>query len=464
MPTEHVGLADRMQSRIGGSNDATGGHGSVTVAAKVAKVRTLPVRRRTWHVALGTGRIGQTRAVSTWPAGTAIRPQRRARSHQTAVRRTVLVIGFIVLAVAMRQVTPHSFTHTLPGAGDPDFNVWVMGWVAHNLFHPAHLFNANDFWPHKLTLAYSDDLITVAPVFGVVRLVSGNEQAAAGTVDLLLVVVSLAATYALVRWLLGSGLAAILAALAFTFNAYTQTHVLQVQLESVGLLSLAFLTLFSTFEHQRLRDGAALGVATALVTLTSPYYGSAWALSAVVCLIGWLIWRRTITARLIAALALGAVITGIVVGPAIYEYRNAGSAAGLSRPLVSAFAFHIRDLLTPAAGNWLYGTRIAALGNGPGESSLFPGFVVLALALVGVITLIRRPPTLGRHSIGATFASFGSRSSRGGPARGRGSLGSGPLGSGSLGGGSGRWAAAGAEAHQERRGYVVLLAASASWP
>ncbi|HXI30493.1 MAG TPA: hypothetical protein VNG89_18775, partial [Vicinamibacterales bacterium] len=44
--------------------------------------------------------------------------------------------------------------------GDPLLVTWVLAWVAHQLPRaPAHLFDANIFYPERNTLAYSENLI-----------------------------------------------------------------------------------------------------------------------------------------------------------------------------------------------------------------------------------------------------------------------------------------------------------------
>src|SRR5207237_985911 len=49
--------------------------------------------------------------------------------------------------------------------GDPLMVTWVLAWVAHQLPRaPAHLFDANIFYPERNTLAYSDTLVVPGAV------------------------------------------------------------------------------------------------------------------------------------------------------------------------------------------------------------------------------------------------------------------------------------------------------------
>jgi len=76
---------------------------------------------------------------------------------------------FVVLAAVMIRPLATS-SSLLPDSDDALFSVWRLAWVAHQLPRdPAHLFDANIFYPHRNTLAYSDAMLLVgaaaAPLF-----------------------------------------------------------------------------------------------------------------------------------------------------------------------------------------------------------------------------------------------------------------------------------------------------------
>src|SRR6266540_523131 len=90
-------------------------------------------------------------------------------------RATALAI-FVALAVV----------HTWPLASDPahlsrvdnaDYalNAWAISWVAHQLPRdPLHLFDANIFYPERLTLAYSESMIVQGVLAMPIRAVGGS--------------------------------------------------------------------------------------------------------------------------------------------------------------------------------------------------------------------------------------------------------------------------------------------------
>ena len=55
-------------------------------------------------------------------------------------------------------------THIAPDLGDPVRTAWEIAWVGHAMLHdPRHLFDSNAFYPHPLSLAFSDSLLGYGP-------------------------------------------------------------------------------------------------------------------------------------------------------------------------------------------------------------------------------------------------------------------------------------------------------------
>ena len=97
---------------------------------------------------------------------------------------------------------------------DGQFSIWNVAWVARTLVvDPLHVFDANIFYPHRWTLAYSETNlgagILAIPVYWLTR----NPYAAHNFVFLLSFVLSGTGTYYLVRYLAGDRRAAAVAGL-----------------------------------------------------------------------------------------------------------------------------------------------------------------------------------------------------------------------------------------------------------
>ena len=75
--------------------------------------------------------------------------------------RTAAVLMAAAIGVLLHAQVAHLYS--VPDRGDPLFSMWRMGWVTHQLMtDPAHLFDANIFYPDRLTLAFSDPMILPA--------------------------------------------------------------------------------------------------------------------------------------------------------------------------------------------------------------------------------------------------------------------------------------------------------------
>ena len=87
-----------------------------------------------------------------------------AESSTTRVLRggwrelVIVFLGFGASTLAlMHQVAFHLGTVARIDNGDGQFSIWNVAWVARTLVvDPLHVFDANIFYPHRWTLAYSE--------------------------------------------------------------------------------------------------------------------------------------------------------------------------------------------------------------------------------------------------------------------------------------------------------------------
>ena len=136
-------------------------------------------------------------------------------------------------------------------------------------------FEGNIFHPFGEAIKYSEMMLPLVPLFGLVDALSGNPILAHNLTILGLSLLCLISTYRLALRLVG-GMASIVAAVSFTFSGYVFMHQSHLQLLTLGFFPLAFLALFRLLERQRVRDGVWLGVCSALLTTASFYYGAIW--------------------------------------------------------------------------------------------------------------------------------------------------------------------------------------------
>ena len=83
--------------------------------------------------------------------------------------------------------------------GDAQLNEWILAWVAHQLPRaPAHLFDANIFYPTRNTLAFSEPLIVPAIMGAPLHWLGASPVLAYNVVLLLGFTLTACATFALV--------------------------------------------------------------------------------------------------------------------------------------------------------------------------------------------------------------------------------------------------------------------------
>jgi hypothetical protein len=278
---------------------------------------------------------------------------------------------------------------------DGRFSVWNVAWVAHALVDdPAHLFDANIFYPHQGTLAYSEaNLVAGAmavPVYGLTR----NPVAAHNAVVYASFVLAFVAMWSLVRRLTGDPAVAFISATGFAFAPFVSARTAHIQLLMVFVFPVVLLAFHRFVDQPRVRRGAALGAALALAALACGYYGifaglavawgSAW--FAPVHLRSRAYWLGLLTAVVVAA---------AVVAPVFAPYLELREEAGARRVLnygeMVEYSADVRAYLTsPAhAHQWL----ISLVGMG--REVLFPGFVV---CLGTLAVAVRRRDGPGRTS------------------------------------------------------------------
>ena len=211
----------------------------------------------------------RTRTSSVDEPGTLERSEHRSwRARWSAlpvgVRRVPL---WLLLGGVLLQPTPHRVSSTVVGdLGDSMFLTWTLSWGAHALrTDPLGAFDAPIFHPEPQTLALSDPMLSIAPLFGLIEWVTGNTIAALNLTMFLLFVMALASAHALGMRLFGRSDAALVMAVVTCTNGYVLGQQNHPQLQTFGFISLGFLMLLGTLERRRDRDAVALGLVVAVL-------------------------------------------------------------------------------------------------------------------------------------------------------------------------------------------------------
>ena len=280
--------------------------------------------------------------------------------------------------------------------------MWILGWdlrvlTTHPLaFFAGGVFNANIFHPATNTLAYSDNFLIQAlamwPLYGLT-----HQLVLCYNVLLFVSLMANAMTmHLLVREVSGSERGALMAGCVWGGWPYHIAHLLQIQLQALYFFPLAFLFLHRVVVRGRYVDVIGLGVVTALQTISAVYYGVMIAIGLTFTGLVLVAWRPGAGRMLIGRrLLLAAGLSAICVAPVAWPYWRL-QQEGFVRTVYEA-AEHgavMRSYLWVPSGYWLY--QHLGLSSGPVatdtfERQLFPGFVVVTLAIVGLLGARRRP-------------------------------------------------------------------------
>ena len=272
----------------------------------------------------------------------------------------------------------------VPGHDDPLFSMWRLAWVAHALPHdPRHLFDANIFYPHLRTLAYSDAMlfegIVAAPFLwaGMNPVVIYNLMFFAGIVS------SGAGMFVLVRYLTRDIGAALVAAVIFTVAPYRIEHFIHLELQWTVWMPLALWAVHRTFDGGGFRFGALTGLFLWLQIISCVYYGAFLGLIVAVLALLLLAVRPQEARAAIGPLCLGGLLAAVLTLPYALPYLAATRELG-PRPAgeVLMFSAEWASYLAAPHQNWLWGWT--AWGYGGNELHLFPGVAAFLLAAIGL--------------------------------------------------------------------------------
>jgi hypothetical protein len=310
----------------------------------------------------------------------------------------------IVLALAMHWPLPlHLGRDVAQDLGDPLVQAWQVAWDGHALTtQPLQLFQANMFWPLPDSLAFSDALVGYAPA----GLIGNGVHAAVARYDLLFLfayALCFAGAYLLARELGVKRAGAAVAGVAFAYAPWRMEQEGHLHIISSGAIALALFLLLRGYRRERTR------------TIVAGWLVATWQFS-----IGFSLGLPL--AYLLAALTAAAAIAWLRKGrPKVPRNVLVATAAGmltfalaaglLARPYMRVLHDHPEghrsiatvahysgppyELLVASEDSRVWGAATKPLRehlDAVAEQTLFPGLVVLVLALVGL-----RAGTLPRH-------------------------------------------------------------------
>ncbi len=331
----------------------------------------------------------------------------------------MILAGVALAVITSWPLVLHLPSRIAPDLGDPVRTAWEIAWVGHAMLHnPLHLFNSNAFYPHPLSLAFSDSLLGYGPTafFG-----SGTVAALVRYNLLFLFVWSFCfvGAYMLARELGLARLGAAAAGVAFAYAPYRVTEAGHLHVISSGGLPMAVFLLLRGYRKSSRKLVVAGWLLSAWqvslgFTLGLQYSYMLLILTAIV-LFHW--WRGRLTPSLLAAdqapgpsdpsrgervrgplvprhllavTCIGAIVLLLVT---VYQSRpyvevsNKYPTAARTIKEVKTYSSGPAALIAASSENRIWGSITAgarAHVNSKNESVFFPGGLILLLALIGL--------------------------------------------------------------------------------
>ena len=307
----------------------------------------------------------------------------------------VILAGVALAVLTSWPLVLHLPSRIAPDLGDPVRTAWQVAWVGHAMLHdPLHLFDANVFYPHPLSLAFSDSLLGYGPAgfFG-----SGTVAALVRYNLLFLLAWSLCfvGAYLLARELGLRKLGAAAAGAAFAYAPYRVTEAGHLHVISSGGIALALFLLLRGYR----RGSRGLVIAGWLVAAWQISLGFTLGLQfgyllAVLALLAVIFWwragRPALPRRLVVITCVGMAIVGVVT---VYQARPylkiAHDYPTAKRTIkeVKVYSAGPAAWLSASSENRVWGDLTAgarAHVHSKNEQVLFPGGFILLLALIGL--------------------------------------------------------------------------------
>jgi hypothetical protein len=307
---------------------------------------------------------------------------------------------FAILTLLMTYPTVFHMGSGVKDPGDPLLNTWIMAWNAHKILSldVKDYFNANIFYPHKRTLAYSELLFTQSLIALPLLLITRNPVFAYNFCLLFSFFTSGLGMFFLARYLTRSSYAGMVSGIIFAFSPFMFAHLGHMQIITAGGIPLAFLFLHKFFASEKYKHLLLFTLFFLLQVLANGYYAMYLSLFA-----GLYIFFNMVTRKRYSdwhfwikmAIFLFAVLA--VAGPFFSQYALVRSEMGFVRKITSYAS--VKSFLAASPLNRIYGDITMRFSKTEGQ--LFPGILAFMLAAFGVLYTAkksqRRKPPVEKH-------------------------------------------------------------------
>jgi Interleukin-like EMT inducer len=290
------------------------------------------------------------------------------------------------------------------GGGDYQMEISIVAWNAHQILHePLGVHDLPFYYPYSHTIAYQQPEFFTGLLAAPLLALGATPLFIINLFAVVAIVASGALTYLLAYSITGRVVPSLLAGLVYAFFTNRMDHLGQFTYQMAAFPPLILWTLHRVLRHARWRDLALLVGTLWAQTLSGLYqtFGLIFALMGFAA--AFLLLRpAALTRRLVLRTLLGLAILAVTLAPFLWPYVAHRQELGLKRDIIESefYGMDLLSLFDPGVFNTTYGRRLLYLERP--EGGLFPGFVVLGLALVAVGSLAVTPLAAAPRWIGRT--------------------------------------------------------------
>jgi hypothetical protein len=318
------------------------------------------------------------------------------KNPKTALRHLTPLLIFFLLTLILTYPAVWKGCHSIIGDyGDSLFNTWILAWDVHKIVSGEwfSLFDANIFYPHKNTLAYSEHMLGNALIALPVLVTTGNPVLAYNLTFLACLFLSAWGMYLLVFYLTQNRLAALISGIIFGFFPWRFAHLSHVQLQATQWLPFTFLYLHRFLNKETYGHLLLFTLFFVLQFLSCGYYGLYLALFVVVLILLTLGINKASTLSGILKLGFSAVLAALFILPVYYPYLKVKKEMGFSRSLNESihFSADLLSYLNTTDINHLWGKITQAFWKPEGE--LFLGVMAISLGIIGIFISLGKQNT-----------------------------------------------------------------------
>ena len=324
---------------------------------------------------------------------------RSAFARRASARLPLAALAFAAITCAYTWPLPaHATSAVAHDRGDPLLVTWILWWTSHTVPLTEAWWNAPAFYPSTGVLAFSENLLSLAPITAPIVRVTDSPLLAYNTAFLLSYVFSGLAAYFLAFVLTRCHAASFVAGIAFAFAPYRLSHTQHLQLLSSYWMPVAIAALHLFAASPRWRWAALFAGAWALQALASGYY--LFFLTSFAAL--WMMWfiPGRVPLRQAVRLLLAWLVAGCALAPIFFGYRLVHASYGFKRSPVEMvnYSADVAGLVSASPDSWLWSWLHASVSS---ESEQFPGLTIVLLLLLGAARRWLAPKVPATFAAGA---------------------------------------------------------------